>query len=95
MLRSLEIATRPDIDYPTSDVRTMAETDDHRNAIVELIDRLQLWYADTPTHYVSGNLLVFYKELDRRAHFAGCVRRQRRRELIAHALLDVGGGTGS
>jgi Uma2 family endonuclease len=56
--------------YPTSDGRPMAETDDHRDLMVELIETLKLYKADDPLFYVSGNLLVFYQEGDRRKHLA-------------------------
>jgi Uma2 family endonuclease len=62
--------TRKKIDYPTSDGRPMAETDLHRDLMVELIQTLQARYADDPKVYVSGNLLVFYKKGDRRRHLS-------------------------
>jgi Uma2 family endonuclease len=63
-------ATRKKIDYPTSDGRPMAETDLHRDLMVELIQTLQTRYAEVPNVYVSGNLLVFYKKGDRRRHLS-------------------------
>lgn len=54
--------------YPTSDGKPMAETDLHRNLMIQLIAVLQAWYADEPTTYVSGNLLLFYEENNRRRH---------------------------
>lgn len=59
--------TRP-VDYPTSDGRPLGETDLHRNRMVELIDRLTYRYRDRPDVYVTGNLLFFYQEGDRRKH---------------------------
>jgi Uma2 family endonuclease len=63
--RSLEA-----VDYPTSDGRPMAETDVHRDLMVDTIKRLQARYAADPNVYVSGNLLVFYVPGDRRRHLA-------------------------
>lgn len=62
----------PDLtnDYPTSDGRPMAETDFHRILMVELIETLQHRYAADPMVYVSGNLLVFYEEGNKRRHVA-------------------------
>lgn len=54
--------------YPTSDGKPMAETDWHRQLMVHLIQTLELWYADQPRVYVSGNLLLFYEEGNRRRH---------------------------
>lgn len=48
--------------YPTSDGKPMAETDDHRQAMVDLIARLTAHFAGRHDVYVSGNLLVYYEE---------------------------------
>jgi Uma2 family endonuclease len=55
-------------DYPTSDGRPMAETDWHRDLMLQLIATLKAHYAADPNTYVSGNLLVFYRPNDRRRH---------------------------
>ena len=52
--------TSPPVDYPTSDGRPMAETELHRDLILELIETLKAKYVDDPNMYVSGNLLVYY-----------------------------------
>src|SRR5947208_16741091 len=54
--------------YPTSDGRPVAETDWHRNLLVELIATLKYHFAAQPRVYVSGNLLLFYEEGNRRRH---------------------------
>jgi Uma2 family endonuclease len=54
--------------YPTSDGKPMAETDLHRDLMLELIETLKLWFADDPNTYVSGNLLVFYEKGNKRRH---------------------------
>jgi Uma2 family endonuclease len=58
------------IEYPTSDGRPMAETDLHRDLMVDVIHRLQAWFAGEPLTYVSGNLLIFYEEGNKRKHVA-------------------------
>lgn len=58
------------VDYPTSDGRPMAETDLHRDLMVDLIQTLQEYYTDDPDVYVSGNLLLYYVEGDRRRHLS-------------------------
>ena len=62
--------TRPKISYPTSDGRPMAETDLHRNLMVEQIETLKMHKAGDRRFYVSGNLLVFYEPGNRRKHVA-------------------------
>jgi Uma2 family endonuclease len=47
----------------------MAETDLHRDLMVDLILTLQAHFAQEPV-YVSGNLLVFYVPGDRRRHLS-------------------------
>ena len=59
--------TKPVV-YPTSDGKPMAETELHRILMVALIDMLQYLYADVPNVCVSGNLLMYYVEGDKRRH---------------------------
>jgi hypothetical protein len=63
-------ATRPrairEINYPTGDGKPMAETDVHRDEMVHVIQMLKDHFADHPDVYVSGNLLIFYVEGNRR-----------------------------
>ena len=54
--------------YPTSDGRPMAETDWHRDLMLQLIATLQHHVRDRPNTYVSGILLVFYRPDDKRRH---------------------------
>jgi Uma2 family endonuclease len=56
------------VDYPTSDGRPMAETDLHRQEMMDLISTLEDHFAADPNVYVSGNLLLFYEEGNRRKH---------------------------
>jgi Uma2 family endonuclease len=48
----------------------MAETDFHRKLLNELVDTLDDWFAADPNIYVSGNLLLFYEEGNKRRHLA-------------------------
>jgi Uma2 family endonuclease len=70
MPRIIKPPVLDDLDYPTSDGRPMAETDWHRILMVALIDTLIEFFAKVPRVYVSGNLLVFYEEGNRRRHLA-------------------------
>ena len=56
------------IEYPTSDGKPMAETEVHRIVMVDSIAKLSEFYAQTPDVHVSGNLLIFYVEGDKRIH---------------------------
>ncbi len=62
------LRSAPPNDYPTSDGKPMAETDRHRIEAVETIETLEDRYADRPDAYISGNILLFYVEGDRRRH---------------------------
>lgn len=54
--------------YPTSDGRPVAETDFHRKLMMALIEALEDHFAARPDVYVSGNLLLFYEEGNKRRH---------------------------
>ena len=77
------------ITYPTSDGKPMAETDLHRRLMHALIETLEAFYIDEPQVYVSGNLLLFYEENNRRRHVSpdvfvvcGAVKRERPNYLL-------------
>jgi Uma2 family endonuclease len=56
------------VDYPTSDGKPMAETDVHRKLMMDLIQTLEACYQADPDVYVSGNLLLYYEEGNKRKH---------------------------
>jgi Uma2 family endonuclease len=56
------------VDYPTSDGKPLAETQTHGQVLIDLITVLQDRFAVDPNVYVSGNLLLFYEEGNRRKH---------------------------
>ncbi|MGA9925641.1 MAG: Uma2 family endonuclease, partial [Isosphaeraceae bacterium] len=60
-------ATRP-VEYPTGDGKPMAETDLHRQDMVDLIETLQDHFAGDLQVYVTGNLLLYYEEGNPRKH---------------------------
>jgi Uma2 family endonuclease len=55
-------------DYPTSDGKPMAETEWHRILMTNLIATLSHFFAQSPRVHVSGNLLMFDEEGNRRRH---------------------------
>ncbi len=52
----------PEIYYPESDGKPMAETDVHRSLIIALIEALSSYFQHDPEVYVSGNILLYYEE---------------------------------
>ena len=56
-----KLGATPTIVYPESDGKPMAETDVHRDLMVDFIQMLQHHFRDEPV-YVSGNLLIYYEE---------------------------------
>lgn len=54
------IRVAPEVDYPSSDGKPMAETPIHRQNLTDLIAMLQLWYAQNLLVYVSGNMFIYY-----------------------------------
>lgn len=66
----MAIATQPgkrrDVDdddlYPSSDGKPMAETDEHYEQMVYLIEALKLYYSDRPDVYVAGNNFLYWEQ---------------------------------
>ncbi|HUE71605.1 MAG TPA: Uma2 family endonuclease [Pirellulaceae bacterium] len=55
------------VTYPTSDGRPMGETDLHREIMFELIETLKEFYRGRQV-YVSGKILLYYEEGNKRRH---------------------------
>ena len=53
---------RPEIDYPSSDGKPMAENDWQLHAMLYAIGVLQAHFARRPDVYVSGDTLIYYEE---------------------------------
>ncbi|MBX9584423.1 MAG: Uma2 family endonuclease [Gemmataceae bacterium] len=68
MIRPNPLRVQAPNDYPTGDGKPMAETDLHRDLMLELIETLKWWFRADPSAYVSGNLLVFYERGNKRRH---------------------------
>ncbi len=51
-----------DIIYPESDGKPMAETDLHIDEIIRMRHILKAYFAENPDVYVSGNIMMYYKE---------------------------------
>jgi Uma2 family endonuclease len=91
---------RRDNGYPTADGRPMAETDLHRDVMVDMIEILKQYFAGQ-TVYVSGNLLLFYEPGNKRKHISpdvlvtkGIEMRQRDNYLVweegsPHVVMEM------
>ncbi len=52
----------PEIEYPSSDGKPMAESDTARDLMFDIIDTLKHHFASDPNVYVSGDILLYYEE---------------------------------
>ena len=57
-----KIQSAPTIVYPESDGKPMAETDRHRDLMIDYIQMLKHHFQHADDVYVSGNLLMYYEE---------------------------------
>lgn len=83
-----KIQSAPTLVYPESDGKPMAETDTHRDLMVDFIWMLQHHFRNDPV-YVSGNLLIYYEEGDMKKSVSpdvfivqGVAKKRRRTYLI-------------
>ena len=51
-----------EIFYPESDGKPMAETDIHRDLLMELVEGLKLFFKTAEEVYVTGNIMFYYTE---------------------------------
>lgn len=59
-----------EIEYPTSDGQPMAETLEHQQVMIDLIEGLQSRYAGVPGAWVAGNFFFCYEKGNPNAHVA-------------------------
>ena len=83
--RPYEPAFEDDTDYPESDGQPMAETELHRDLMIDSILTLKARFQDMPAVCVSGNMLMYYVPRDAKKSLApdvfvtfGIERKQRR-----------------
>jgi len=55
---------RDDVILPETDGQPMAETDVHRDEMIDLIEALKDWFRTEEEVYVSGNLFLYYDPHD-------------------------------
>ena len=58
------------VEYPSSDGKPMADNDAQRRAMVYALSALEIRFADRDDVYVSGDLLIYYREGNPRASIA-------------------------
>ncbi|MBI1927445.1 Uma2 family endonuclease [Candidatus Poribacteria bacterium] len=56
------LPTNGKVFYPESDGKPMAETDVHRDLMIDVIQILRAHFRGHPDVYVSGNLLLYYEK---------------------------------
>jgi Uma2 family endonuclease len=59
-----------EVEYPTSDGQPMAETLEHQQVMIDLIEGLRQRYAGVPGAWVAGNFFLCYERGNPRAHVA-------------------------
>jgi Uma2 family endonuclease len=59
-----------EIEYPTSDGQPMAETLEHQQVMIDLIEGLRSRYAGAPDVWVAGNFFFCYEKGNPNAHVA-------------------------
>ena len=62
MVTAAQSPTTAEVFYPESDGQPMAESDVHRDLMIDLIAMLREYFHDDPQVYISGNLFLYYQE---------------------------------
>ena len=57
-----KIKAAPTVVYPESDGKPMAETEYHRDIMIDFIQMLKHYFRNVNDVHVSGNLLMYYEE---------------------------------
>ena len=61
-MAAIPLQREPEIEYPESDGKPMAETPIHLDVMLHCIGALKDHFAGAPDVYVSGNMLLYYEE---------------------------------
>jgi Uma2 family endonuclease len=83
--RGMERVEDEESRYPASDGKPMGETEVHVKLLGQLLEILDLHFADSPDVYVGGNMLIYYVPGNNRKHISpdlfvvkGIVKKRRR-----------------
>lgn len=69
-MAAIPLPREPEIEYPESDGKPMAESDIHREVMMHAIEGLKDHFLAEPEVYVTGNLLLYYEKGNRSASVA-------------------------
>ena len=69
-MAAIPLPYEPEIEYPESDGKPMAESDVHREVMMHVIEGLEDHFLADPEVYVTGNLLLYYERGNRSASVA-------------------------
>jgi Uma2 family endonuclease len=69
-MAAIPLPREPEIEYPESDGKPMAESDVHREVMMHVIEVLQDHFLADSEVYVTGNLLLYYEQGNRSASLA-------------------------
>ena len=61
-MAAIPLQREPEIEYPDSDGKPMAESPIHLKVMLHLIEALEDHFGGAPDVYVSGNMLLYYEE---------------------------------
>lgn len=61
-MAAIPLPREPEIEYPESDGKPMAESDVHLEVMLALIQGLRDHFSQAPDVYVAGNLLLYYEQ---------------------------------
>jgi Uma2 family endonuclease len=61
-MAAIPLPREPEIEYPESDGKPMAESDVHLEVMLALIQGLKDHFSQTSDVYVAGNLLLYYEQ---------------------------------
>ncbi|MYF57057.1 Uma2 family endonuclease [Candidatus Poribacteria bacterium] len=64
------VPTDTAIFYPDTDGKPMSASDLHRRLLIRTLDALEEHFAETPDVYVSGDIMMYYKEGEPGEHLA-------------------------
>lgn len=69
-MAAIPLPREPEIEYPESDGKPMAESDIHRDVMTHAVEGLKDHFLAEPEVYVTGNLLLYYERGNRSASVA-------------------------
>ena len=82
--------------YPEADGKPMAVSDMHRRILTRILQTLEHHFIQRPEVYVSGDILVYYREgHPQKVVSPRCSRHFRHRSETSADVQSLGGGQGA